>query len=117
MQVVGWIARQAGRIADNFNSYHFHVAHTPSHTLDTSTLLTLTAYTDRSQQALVPCRFRWSRIKNGIIAEAEDFKGSSFICEPSDVGCIIQAEVTVSLWRHRAVISNTPERLSSSMDQ
>lgn len=105
MQVVDWLSKQAGKLADNFNKYKFYVKHSPEH-IDSSTILSLTPYTSREEEALVPCTYRWSRIKNGILSEVDEFRGNSFICEPSDVGCIIQAEVTVSLHLCRAPILN-----------
>jgi hypothetical protein len=95
MQVVDWISKQAGKLADNFNNYKFYVKHTPER-IDSSTILSLSVFASREEEAQVPCHFRWARIKNGLITEADEFKGNTFICEPSDVGCMIQVEVTVS---------------------
>jgi len=69
MQVVDWISKQASNIADSFNNYNFYIQHTPSHPIDTSTTLSLTSYADRLELALIPCQYRWSRIKNGIVSE------------------------------------------------
>lgn len=90
MQVVDWISKQAGKIADKFENYKFYVKSTPEH-IDSSTRLFLNSYTNRDEEALVPCIYRWSRIKNGILAEAAEFKGNTFLCEPADVGSTIQA--------------------------
>jgi hypothetical protein len=46
MQVVDWLSKQAGKLADNFNKYKFYVKHTPEH-IDSSTLLSLTPFTSR----------------------------------------------------------------------
>lgn len=105
MEVVDWISRKAGRLADNFNKHNFHVA-TNTDRPDSSTLLSLTPYTSREQEALVPCVFRWTRVKNGISTEVEEFRGNTFMCEPSDVGAVIQAEVTVPSRLRRAPTSS-----------
>lgn len=90
MQVVDWISKQAGKLADKFENYKFYIKSTPEH-VDSSTRLFLNSYTNRDEEALVPCTYRWSRIKNGILAEATEFKGNTFLCEPADVGSTIQA--------------------------
>lgn len=46
MQVVDWISKQAGKLADNFNNYKFYVKHAPEK-LDSSTLLSLSVYASR----------------------------------------------------------------------
>jgi hypothetical protein len=70
MQVVDWITRQANKIKDNFNDYKFYVKNTPEEKIDSSTVLSLTVFTDREENAIVPCTFKWFRLKNGIISEA-----------------------------------------------
>lgn len=45
--------------------------------------------------ATVPCSFRWFSVRNGITIEAQQFKGNTYICEPADVGCMLQVEITV----------------------
>ena len=42
----------------------------------------------------VPCSFKWFRLRNGLTEEINRYRGSSYICDPSDIGAIIQAEVT-----------------------
>ncbi len=79
MQVVDWISKQAGKIADNFNNYKFYVKHTPEK-LDSSTNLSLSTYASREEEAVVPCLFKWFRIKNGLTTEVEEFKGNTFMC-------------------------------------
>jgi hypothetical protein len=46
MQVVDWISKQAGKLADNFNNYKFYVKHTPER-LDSSAVLSLSVYSTR----------------------------------------------------------------------
>lgn len=115
MQVVDWISKQAGKLADNFNNYKFYVKQTPEK-VDSSAILSLSAYASREQEALVPCLYRWFRLKNGLVTEVEDFKGNTFIVEPGDVGCIIQAEVTVIRCQRRAQTHSTPAPLYSNSD-
>lgn len=86
--------KQTGKLADNVKDYKFYVKNEPNF-IDSSTTLVLTPFTNRDEIGTVPCVYKWSRIKNGLLTEVSEFKGNSFICEPSDIGCIIQAEVTV----------------------
>jgi hypothetical protein len=46
MQVVDWISKQAGKLADNFHDYKFYVKSTPEH-IDSSTRLFLNTFTSR----------------------------------------------------------------------
>lgn len=48
--------------------------------VDSSSTVSITAFTDRSQRAAVPCNYVWFLIKNGVPQEVPDFRGSSFIC-------------------------------------
>lgn len=48
MQVVDWISKQAGKIADNFSNYKFFVKVSPE-TIDSSTRLFLNTYTSREE--------------------------------------------------------------------
>jgi hypothetical protein len=68
--VVGWISKQAGKLTDNLHSYKFYVKSTPSEGIDSSTRLFLNVYSSRDEEALVPCIYKWFRIKNGITTEA-----------------------------------------------
>jgi len=67
MQVVDWISKQAGKIADNFSNYKFYVKY-PQESIDSSTKLFLGTFTSREEEAVVPCLYRWSRLKNGIMS-------------------------------------------------
>lgn len=79
MQVVDWISKQAGKLADNFSNYKFYVKYTPE-SIDSSSKLFLNTFTSREEEAIVPCIYKWSKIKNGIISEVFEFKGNTFIC-------------------------------------
>jgi hypothetical protein len=48
MQVVDWISKQAGKLADNFSNFKFYVKHTPE-TIDSSTKLFLSTFTNRDE--------------------------------------------------------------------
>lgn len=52
-------------------------------------------------------------MKNGLVSEVPEFKGNSFICQPSDIGTIIQAEVTSTDGSHpgTAVLKFGPVKL------
>jgi hypothetical protein len=67
--------------------------------VDSSSTLSITAFTDKSQRAAIPCNYRWFIIKNGVPQEVADYKGSSFICDTTHIGYFIQAHI----------ISNDPE--------
>lgn len=65
MEILDWVKKQTGKIADNVKDYRFFVKHDPEY-LDSSTTLNLTAYANRDQQATIPCIYKWSRLKNGL---------------------------------------------------
>lgn len=79
MDIVDWVKKQTGKIADNVKDYKFYVKHTPE-IIDSSTTLTLTPFANRDERETVSCAFKWSKIKNGLITEVPEFKGDSFIC-------------------------------------
>ena len=69
MEIIDWVKKQTGKIADNVKDYRFYVKHEPS-IIDSSTTLVLTTFTNRDEIAAVPCIYKWSRIKNGLTTEA-----------------------------------------------
>ena len=79
MDILEWVKKQTGKIADNVKDYKFYVKSTPEF-IDSSTTLTLTAFANRDELATIPCIYKWSRIKNGFLAEVPEFKGNSYIC-------------------------------------
>lgn len=79
MQILEWVKKQTAKLADNVKDYKFYVKNEPNF-IDSSTTLILTTYSNRDQIATIPCIFKWSRIKNGLLSEAPQFKGNSFIC-------------------------------------
>jgi hypothetical protein len=84
-----------------------------SESVDSSATVNITAYTDKKQQAVVPCSYQWFIIKNGVPQEVPDFRGSSFICETSHIGYYLQAHITVSGMICRAMTVSTAARPSS----
>ena len=46
MDIVDWVKKQTGKIADNVKDYKFYVKHSPDY-IDSSTTLTLTAFNNR----------------------------------------------------------------------
>lgn len=117
MEILDWVKKQTGKIADNVKDYKFYVKHEPNF-IDSSTNLTLTTYANRDQIATIPCIYKWSKIKNGLTHEIPEFKGNSFICEPSHVGSIIQAEVTVIIMLIiRVLINNIQAQLYLNLGQ
>lgn len=47
--------------------------------------------------ATIPCTFRWFSVRNGLTTEVQQFRGNTYICEPADVGCMLQVEITVNI--------------------
>lgn len=46
MEIIDWVKKQTGKIADNVKDYKFYVKHTPNY-IDSSTTLTLTSFANR----------------------------------------------------------------------
>jgi hypothetical protein len=87
MEIVSWLSQQANKIADNLTSnYEFYVKRCPEGDVDSSTIISLTAFTSKDEYAVVPCVYRWLRIRNGIAEERDEFIGNSYVCELADVG-------------------------------
>jgi len=74
--------------------YNFHLS-VSTEEVDSSTTINITAYTDKKQQAVVPCNYVWFIVKNGVPQEISDFRGSSFICETNYIGCHVQCHIIV----------------------
>lgn len=78
--------------------------------IDSSSTISIMAFTDSSQKAVVPCSYTWFIIKNGVPQEIPDFRGSSFICETSHIGYLVQAHITVICLIFRATICSIQGR-------
>lgn len=68
MEIIDWVKKQTGKIADNVKDYRFYVKHEPA-VIDSSTTLVLTTFTNRDEVATVPCIYKWSRVRNGLVSE------------------------------------------------
>jgi hypothetical protein len=66
MPFVDWVIKTTGKIADNFNQYKFYIKHEPE-IIDSSSIVSIQTFVDRDMNATVPCIFKWSKIRNGII--------------------------------------------------
>lgn len=64
--------------------------------MDTSSTICVTTYTDKSESAMLPCHYKWFRVRNGIMEESFKFRGNSYVCDSSDIGAVVRAEVIVN---------------------
>lgn len=78
--------------------YGFHLQ-LNTEQVDSSSTVSITCFTDKTQRAAVPCNYIWFLIKNGLPQEVPDFKGCTFICDTACIGYYLQAHV----------ISNDPD--------
>lgn len=78
--------------------YSFHLLLNTEH-VDSSSTISITCFTDKSQRAAVPCNYIWFVIKNGLPQEVPDFRGCTFICDTACIGYYVQAHI----------ISNDPD--------
>jgi|JI6StandDraft_1071083.scaffolds.fasta_scaffold952143_1 hypothetical protein len=85
--MIEWIKKATtGNVSGN---HKFYVKTEPP-IVDTAATITVTPFTDRTEQAIVPCHYRWFRLRNGLTEEASRFKGNSYVCDSSDIGATIQ---------------------------
>ena len=63
--------------------------------IDSSSTVCIQTFDSRDMTATIPCSFRWFTVRNGLTTEIPHFKGNTFICEPADVGCLLQVEIAV----------------------
>lgn len=75
--MIDWIKKATGQ--NHSGNYKFHVKSDPT-IIDTSTTLTLTTFTDKTEKATVPCNYKWFRIRNGLTEEVGKFRGCSYVC-------------------------------------
>ena len=75
--MIDWIKKATGQ--NHSGNYKFHVKSDPN-IIDTSTTLTLTTFTDKTEKATVPCNYKWFRIRNGLTEEVGKFRGCSYVC-------------------------------------
>lgn len=72
--------------------YSFHLM-LNTEQVDSSSTISITCFTDKTQRAAVPCNYIWFIIKNGLPQEVPDFKGCTFICDTSCIGYYVQAHI------------------------
>lgn len=94
----------------------FHVEAEPR-IVETSSNIIVTCYTSKAREGIVPCRYCWYRTKNGVTTVIEHVKGSTYMCEPADLGTTIKVEVTVRRESCRVLMRSTPAALSSNSRQ
>lgn len=80
-------------------NYRFHVRCEPE-IIDTASTINITTFADKTETSVIPSTFRWFRVRNGLTEEIIKYKGSSYICEPSDVGAIIKVEILSNDLQH-----------------
>lgn len=72
-------------------------------TIDSSSTISITCFTDQTLNAAIPCSYMWFYIKNSLPQEASQFRGSTFICDTTHIGYYIQAHIFVSSITRRAI--------------
>lgn len=90
--MIEWIKKAATKnISGN---YKFHIKSEPEN-VDIGSVISVTAFTDKSESAMLPCHYKWFRIRNGLTEECHKFRGNSYVCDSSDLGSVIQVLVIV----------------------
>lgn len=90
--MIDWLKKATStNVSGNFK---FHIK-SPSEQADTSSTICVTTYTDKSQSAMLPCHYKWFRVRNGIMEESMKFRGNSYVCDSSDIGAVVRAEIVV----------------------
>jgi hypothetical protein len=84
-----------GDAQQNVSGDHKFVVDVTPKIAETSSNLTIICYPNRTKKLVLPIRVRWFRMKNNQLTEIAGIRGSTYPCEPSDLGCKIKAEVTV----------------------
>jgi len=62
---------------------------------ETSSNLSVVCYANKNRRSPLPIKVRWFRLKNNQLTEIVGMRGSTYPCEPCDLGCKIKAEITV----------------------
>lgn len=64
--MIDWIKRTtSGNSHVISGNYKFYIKAEPQ-SIDTSSTITVTVFTDKTESALVPCHFRWFKLRNGL---------------------------------------------------
>lgn len=61
--MIEWLKKATGR--NITGNYKFHIKSEPE-IIDNASTIIVTPYSDRSESAIVPCHYRWFRMRNGI---------------------------------------------------
>lgn len=88
--MIDWIKNKTNKNKRQYGHFNFTLKSQPD-IIDSSSTISLIAYTNSFANATLPCVYKWSIIKNGVKIERPQFKGSTYKCEPNDVGGVIQA--------------------------
>lgn len=73
--------------------FNFHIIYTQP-PIESSSNLTITCYIP-NQQTAIPCKYAWSRVKHNKATPITHCKGNTYLCEPDDIGWVVEATVTV----------------------
>jgi len=96
MQMFDWLLKSTPD--PNKQQLKFHVEAEPQ-LAETNSNIIVTCYTSKAREGIVPCRFCWYRTKNGVTTVIEHIKGSTYMCEPADLGTVIKVEIMVRISR------------------
>lgn len=69
----------------------------PHEHAETSSNLTVVCYSDANKRNIMPCEYKWTRNMDTSLTELKEIKGNSYMCQPDDLGAIIQVEIKVKL--------------------
>lgn len=61
--MIDWIKKATGK--NTIGNPRFHVKTEPEY-FDISSTVTVTAFTDTTETALLPCHYKWYKIRNGL---------------------------------------------------
>jgi hypothetical protein len=91
--MLSWLAGDSPQSAQ-YERVGFHVE-TTSEAVDTSSQVMVMCYTSTDKKLALPCLFQWSRIRGNHVESLPAVKGNVYMCEPSDVGAVIEVWITV----------------------
>lgn len=103
--MLDWIIKQTPfSQAQNPSPVGFHIEYEPS-IIETNSNIIVTCWKSKAKDGIVPCTFSWTRCRNGVTSSIQHAKGSTYLCDPNDLGCSIRVEVTVTSWEIRRVLT------------
>ena len=74
------------------DDYYVDVSPHPSQ-VNSSSTIAVTCYEDQELSIAIPCDTVWTRVVQGRTTEIQK-QGHAYICTPTDIGSIIEIEVT-----------------------